>query len=155
MCSGNICRSPLAHAVFQNLLQQNGGDERYFIESSGTTAYHVGDNADSRMRQTAARHGIRVDHRARQFTREDLTNYDLILVMDRDNYRTVRSLAEGVLLAEKIHMFREFDPECRHNGVPCEVPDPYYGGVEAFEHVYSIVHRTSRNLLEVLERTQQ
>jgi len=158
VCSGNICRSPLAHAVFADLVKHAGASDRYLIESSGTSAYHVGDQADLRMRQTANNHGIALDHRARQLIHQDLEEYDMILVMDRSNYAEVRSLASFQSLASgkhylsKVRMYRDFDPSVRKGERWAEVPDPYYGDTGDFERVFEIVLRTSRNLLAVLER---
>ncbi|HUX52452.1 MAG TPA: low molecular weight protein-tyrosine-phosphatase [Spirochaetia bacterium] len=157
VCSGNICRSPLAHAVFQDLVDRAGVSDRYIIESSGTSAYHAGDQADPRMRQTAHRHGVALDHRARQLMQQDLEEYDMILVMDRSNYTSVRSLtafqslASGKRYLEKVRMFRDFDPAVTSGGGAAEVPDPYYGDMGDFEQVFEIVMRTSRNLLAELE----
>ena len=157
VCSGNISRSPLAHAVFADLVKRAGASDRYLIESSGTSAYHEGDQADPRMRQTANRHGFPLDHRARQLIQQDLEEYDMILVMDRSNYAEVRSLASFQSLAsgkhylEKVRMFRDFDPAIASGGRAADVPDPYYGDTGDFERVFEIVIRTSRNLLAVLE----
>jgi protein-tyrosine phosphatase len=148
VCSGNICRSPLAHAVFQELLDRRGVAEHYEIESAGTSAYHVGDSADPRMRRTAHGHGIRIDHAARQVSRSDLDTYELILVMDQQNYDSIMRMASNNVQRARVRLFREFDPK---KGSGMEVPDPYYGGAGGFEEVYSIVERTSARLLEVLE----
>ena len=148
VCSGNICRSPLAHALFADLLKRRGLDARYEVESAGTSAYHVGDNADARMRRTALRHGLRIDHRARQLCRRDLEYYDLILVMDRQNHASVLSLTGDEDGVRRTRMFREFDPQA---GGDLEVPDPYYGGEDGFELVYAIAERTVHGLLDSLE----
>jgi protein-tyrosine phosphatase len=147
VCTGNICRSPLAHAVFESLLAERGLAHRYEVESAGTTAYHAGDNADPRMRKTAAGHGVHIDHLARQISRDDLEHYDMILAMDRENRDAVLRLARNGEGAKKVRLFREFDPE---GGPGHEVPDPYYGGSDGFERVFRIVDRTSRGLLASL-----
>lgn len=148
VCTGNICRSPLAHAAFESLLAERGLADRYEVESAGTTGYHAGDNADPRMRRTAAKHGLRFDHLARQITRSDIERYDLILAMDRENRDSVLRLFRNGDGARKVRLFREFDPQ----GAPSdEVPDPYYGGPDGFERIYEIVERTSEGLLAQLE----
>ncbi len=149
VCTGNICRSPLAHAAFERLLRENGLAERFEVESAGTDEWEVGKPADSRMRKVAARHGVEIDHIARQLTRADIADYDLLLAMDKTNYRNARNLAGDGALAGKVRLFREFDPE---GGASAEVPDPYYEGTEGFEEVYRIVERTSRELLASLTR---
>lgn len=150
VCAGNICRSPLAEAVFRALAREAGVHARFRIASSGTTSYHVGQQADDRMRAVAARHGITIDHRARLLRRDDLASFDLILVMDRSNYEDVADLAQNRELLRRVHLFREFDPQA---GPDREVPDPYYGGPEAFEKVYRIVKRTAEGLLHSLHAT--
>ncbi len=147
VCTGNICRSPLAQAVFEHLLRKEGLAERFHVDSAGTDEWEVGKQADPRMRRVAAAHGIEIDHIARQLNRSDVAEYDLLLAMDKSNYRTMLSLAGS--LAGKIRVYREYDPE---GGPSAEVPDPYYGGAEGFEHVYRIVERTSRKLLSSLSR---
>lgn len=147
VCTGNICRSPLAEAVFRDLVAQEGCDGHFEIDSSGTTAYHVGQSADDRMRAVAASHGVQIRHRSKQFTAQDLDDYDLLLAMDRSNLREMRSIARRPEQLEKIRLFREFDPE---GGAGAEVPDPYYGGRSGFETVYEMVDRTGRALLSSL-----
>lgn len=147
ICSGNICRSPLAHAVFEHLTREAGVEYMFEVESSGTSAYHVGEEADSRMRQTASRHGIRLNHRSRQLFRNDLAEYDLLLPMDSRNFRETVALCRTEDEQLKVKMFRDFDPEGTG-----DVPDPWYGGMEGFETVWSIVKRTSVSLLDAIRR---
>lgn len=155
VCSGNICRSPLAHTLFENLVKERGLSALYEVESAGTTGYHVGDNADPRMRRTAAKHGVRIDHVARQLSRQDLAEYDMLLVMDRDNYRSVDRMLGNRDEGDRLRYFRDFDPAASSHPArspEAEVPDPYYGGPEGFERVFQIVKRTSEGLLDHLER---
>lgn len=150
VCAGNICRSPLAEAVFCALAREAGVYTRFRIASSGTTGYHVGQQADKRMRAVAAGHGITIDHRARLLRRDDLASFDLILVMDKTNYEDVADLTQDRDLLRRVHLFREFDPDRGSE----EVPDPYYGGTAGFEEVYRIVRRTAAALLDfLLDRT--
>jgi protein-tyrosine phosphatase len=151
VCTGNICRSPLAHAVFEHQASAAGGDLSFEVESAGTDAYHVGEDADSRMRATAARRGVPFNHRARRISREDLEEYDYIFVMDRGHERKLRGMAAAAGLGNldgKIRMYREFDPQ---GSASDEVPDPWYGGQDGFDLVYDIVERTSREILRALE----
>jgi protein-tyrosine phosphatase len=150
VCLGNICRSPLAHAVFEDILEQSGSRDRYLADSSGTTAYHAGERADGRMRATAATHGIEISHRAQQLTPKHLRGFDLILCMDRENHRHALAMAEDESQRNKIRMLRDFDP----NG-PGDVPDPYYGGDKGFENVFDIVMRSAKALFEELEEVQK
>lgn len=143
ICTGNICRSPLAHAVFEQKVRDAGLADSIEVESSGTDAWHVGEQADPRMRSTAANHGVVLNHRARRLQPDDITNYDLLLVMDRQNHRNTMSLCRTESEKEKVRMFRDFDPEGTG-----DVPDPWYGGPEGFELVWDLVERTCVNLLE-------
>jgi protein-tyrosine phosphatase len=146
ICTGNICRSPLAHAVMEHLIREEGLEGRIRVESSGTGAWHAGEPADPRMRRTAERHGIRINHRSRQLRRRDLEDFDLLLAMDRGNHRDTVSLSRNGNEGSKVRMFRDFDPE--GDG---DVPDPWYGGPEGFEEVWRIVERTCRALLPGLK----
>ena len=148
VCQGNIIRSPLAENMFRHLAEEAGLSGKYQLESAGTSAYHVGQAPDKRMRQAAAEHGFHYTGRARQFWREDLDKYDLILVMDQNNRRILESMVQNNPQKNKIHMLREFDAQ---GSGDLDVPDPYYGGVEGFEATFQIVTRSCEGLLEALE----
>ena len=147
ICSGNICRSPLAHAVFEDMVRGEELDDTIRVESSGTGSWHVGEPADSRMRRTSADHGVTITHRARHLHRRDISDYDLLLTMDAHNYRDAHALCRSDTEREKVRMFRDFDPRG-----PGDVPDPWYGGMEGFETVWDIVERTCRSLLDDVRR---
>lgn len=134
VCTGNICRSPLAEAHFADL----GGAGAVRVDSAGIGNWHAGEPADARMRRTAQRHGLTIRHRARMIESSDIESFDLILAMDRTHHRHLVAMAPREH-KHKVRMFREFDPA--GNG---DVPDPYYGGDTGFEHVWEIVDRTNR-----------
>ena len=147
VCLGNICRSPLAKAVFRDKVEAAGLEDQFEIVSSGTAGYHVGDTADDRMRKTARRNDLSLeDHRASQFEAEDLKRFDHIFVMDKANLNDVLHLDANDEHGGKVRLFREFDPEPDDY----QVPDPYHGGRKGFERVYDIVERTSDMLLHRL-----
>jgi len=147
VCLGNICRSPLAKAVFRDKVEKHGLSEHFEIVSSGTSNYHIGDPADRRMQKTAKRNGHSLDdHSASQFQAEDLEQFDHIFVMDKSNLNDVLHLDENDEYGAKVRLFREFDPEPGDY----QVPDPYHGGREGFENVYDIVNRTSDAILHRL-----
>ncbi len=148
VCQGNIIRSPLAENLFRRILQQRGVEEKYQLDSAGTSAYHVGEQPDRRMRQTARERGFQYDGRARQFQKEELDRFDLIIAMDQANKRILENWASADIQLKKIRMMREFDPR-GHEGL--DVPDPYYGGPEGFERTYEIVERSVEGLMEALE----
>lgn len=148
VCQGNIIRSPLAENMFRHLAQERGVAHKYHLDSAGTSAYHVGEPPDRRMRQVAEKQGFRYDGRARQFRPEELDHFDLVVVMDQSNRRIIESWAENEDQLSKIRQMREFDPQ---GSQKLDVPDPYYGGQEGFEVTFEIVKRSSAGLLEALE----
>ncbi len=147
VCLGNICRSPLAHAVFEDMVKKAGREDEFEIESCGTGAWHVGSLPDERMRAEAAKHGIEMTHRGRTLQVLDFEYYDLILPMDLSNKQNLLDKALGDD-KDKIKLFRSFDPLAEDEYA--EVPDPYYGGKEGFSNVYKIVERTCENMLKAL-----
>lgn len=148
VCMGNICRSPTAHAVFRQLVQEKGLEDFIEIDSAGTHAYHVGEVPDRRSIQVAKSRGIEMqDLRARKVDFGDLYAFDYILAMDEANYHNLMALALPEH-HEKIRMFLEFAPEVEET----EVPDPYYGGPQGFEHVFDLVQQASEGLLAEIER---
>ena len=150
VCLGNICRSPAAHAVLEHKVRERGLEDRIQVSSSGTSAYHVGEEADPRMRNELSEHGVSSPSRAQQFHKSDFEYQDLILAMDRENFSHLRqSLGNGTVpgeLTRKLRMFRNFDPEGTG-----DVPDPYYGGSRGFTEVYAMVERTVERILDVFE----
>lgn len=152
VCLGNIIRSPLAENIFRDLTQQGGLTSKYHLESAGTSAFHVGDPPDSRMRQVASRRGLEYAGQARQFQREDLDRFDLIIAMDKANLRYLSSRALTREQGEKIHLMRDYD---RLTSTDLDVPDPYYGGPEGFEMTFDIVLRSCQGLFEELEGGQK
>ncbi len=145
VCLGNICRSPLAEGVFRHLVTEQGIASEFVIASSGTGAWHVGQAPDSRMQKTAYAKGVDISRqRARQFKSGDLEDFDHILAMDQSNLQNIlRHDAHGEY-TDKVHLFREYDPEPGDY----DVPDPYYGGDQGFETVFRIVDRTCRQFLD-------
>ena len=148
VCLGNICRSPLAQGVFQDLVNREKLDHKIIVTSAGTSGWHVGDPPDERMRQTALSKGINLDSRARQFQSKDFNRFDLILAMDHSNHATLEGIAPSTLPSDKLMLFRSFDPESDGNQ---DVPDPYYGGAKGFEEVFLMVERTCLPLLNYIK----
>lgn len=146
VCLGNICRSPTAEGVFQHLINERGLEDFFEVDSSGTSAYHIGESANSKSQRTANKHGITLHSKARQFKSFDLDYFDLILAMDNENLNNVRQMTNGSH-EDKIGRMRDFDPKPGDG----EVPDPYYGGPEGFENVFQIVKRSCEQLLDKLE----
>jgi protein-tyrosine phosphatase len=143
VCLGNICRSPAADGVMRDVVEKSGLSARIEIDSAGTEGWHSGKLPDQRMRQAASARGLTLDHRARQFKAADLERFDLILAMDRDNERNIRALDREKRHADKIRLFCDFCSDHAER----EVPDPYYGGPEGFEHVLDLIEDGCEGLL--------
>lgn len=148
VCLGNIVRSPLAENMFRHLAEQRGVAEKYEIDSAGTSAYHIGESPDARMRRVAEKRGFKYSGRARQFKPSELEAFDLVIAMDQSNAEELRRMARSKEEREKIRLLLEFDPNSRPNE---PVPDPYYGGIDGFENVFDLVERASMGLLDALE----
>lgn len=149
VCMGNICRSPSAEGVFRAIVQKSAFRDYVEIASAGTHDYHVGGPADPRSAAAAKDRGYDLDsHRAQQFKPADFDYYDYILVMDETNHRHVMRMCPKDH-ADKVHYFMDFAPQL---GVK-EVPDPYHGGPEGFDHVLDLVEAASEGLLsEIRDR---
>jgi len=143
VCLGNICRSPTAHAVFRDLVEKEGLVADMLIDSAGTASWHKGKTADRRAIQTAQNRGIdMMDLRSRPVDMGDLMTFDYVLAMDYANYDDLKQMA----LPEhhsKIKLFLDFADEVPED----EVPDPYYGGPQGFDHVFDLVTAASHGLL--------
>ena len=133
----------------RHLVDAAGLSDRIEVDSSGTGAWHAGEKADKRSRQTAARRGMRLDSVARQVTVADFERFDYLLAMDQDNFDSLRQLAPGDAARARVHMFRSFDPDSPPGAA---VPDPYYGGPDGFEHVLDMCEAACAGLLAHLRR---
>ena len=128
------------------LVREAGLEDEIEVESAGIGDWHVGHAPDARAAEAARRRGVTLEGTARQVRASDFADFDLLLAMDRDNFRELQALAPG---AGKVHMLREFDPESA--GAPdLDVPDPYYGGPQGFETVLDQVEAACRGLLATL-----
>lgn len=143
VCLGNICRSPISQGVFEDLLRREGLEGEVFVDSAGTGAWHIGHPPDERGQERAGRRGIHLSgQRARQVTPEDCQRFDYVVVMDWDNYESVSSLCRHSTV--EIRLFLDYASGIEQE----EVPDPYYGGPDGFEHVLDLVEAASRGLLD-------
>jgi protein-tyrosine phosphatase len=146
VCLGNICRSPLAHAIMLKLIAEKGMSERISVDSCGTGGWHVGEPAHRGSREVAKRNGVDLSfHVARKFTARDFSQFDWIVAMDLQNKAELEGLRVGQ--AARIVLLRDFDSE---NGpeLSLDVPDPYYTG--GFDEVFEIVDRCCRHLLNTI-----
>lgn len=144
VCLGNICRSPLAEALFVHKTAALGQSGRFHADSCGTSNYNVGDTPDHRTVKNAWKNGVKMQHIARQLRREDFASFDKILVMDRQNLKQALSLSDPAH-HPKIVMMRTFDPMGEG-----DVPDPYYGSEQDFQEVFEILDRSVDGLIQHL-----
>jgi len=144
VCLGNICRSPLAEAIFNHKIQQAGMDGHFEVDSCGTGNYHIGSQPDPRTLANARKNGIPINHVCRQLTASDLEYYDYILAMDNSNFNNIMRLRGADKHSEKIALLRDFDPESKG----LEVPDPYFGGEDGFQEVFEILDRSMYHFIE-------
>lgn len=138
VCLGNICRSPLAEAIFRHKVASRNLEHLFDIDSCGTSNYHIGDIPDARTFAIATKHGIKMDHTVRQFTAEDLEGYDYIFAMDKNNFKNILAMAGGDTHKQKVFLMRQYDPL----GKGEEVPDPYWGNEKEFQDVFDILDRS-------------
>ncbi len=147
VCAGNICRSPMAEAVFRHLVAEAGLSHRFVIASVGTGGWHVGEKPHPGTQAVLQRHGIAVgDKRAQRLSRADLDTYDYILVMDQENVDDIQHLylpGPG-----KVRRLLEFAPSAG----PLDVPDPYYNG--GFDRVYDLVTVGCQGLLAYIRQRE-
>jgi low molecular weight protein-tyrosine phosphatase len=153
VCSGNICRSPMAEVIARELLSQAGLDGQVEVDSAGTGGWHVGQGADPRSVQALADHGYDgTRHRAREFAPEWFAARDLVLVADRGHERQLRAWAPDDAARDKIRLLRTFDPRAVAAG-RLEVDDPWYGGADDFERCVVEVEEASVGLVDWLTET--
>lgn len=149
VCTGNICRSPTAHAVMREKLNDAGLSHAVEIDSAGTHGYHIGDPPDRRSMAYARGQGVEMDDlRARRINPLDFQEFDLILAMDRGHYQTLKALHENDARAE-IELFLKYAPELWQHIE--DVPDPYYGDGEGFKQVYDMISDTCDELLKFVK----
>lgn len=143
VCTGNICRSPTAHAVLRQRIAALGLTDRLTVESAGLEAWHAGEAPDRRSIQHARQRGYELsDLRARPLRREEFEQADWVLVMDQGHLRQAARLCPPQH-AHKLRLLTDF---CRGQ-VAGEVPDPYYGRAPDFEHVLDLVEDACDGLL--------
>ena len=132
VCLGNICRSPLAEGILKSKLDTNS----FLVDSAGTAAYHIGEKPDPRSIEVAHKNAINISgQRARQFKVSDFDSFDHIYVMDRSNHYNVMQLARDESDKQKVRLILEESV----NPLTLEVPDPYYGGPQGFDHVFTLL----------------
>ena len=145
VCLGNICRSPLAEGIFKKLVEDRGLQGQIQSDSAGTSGWHIGEPSDPRTMEVAVKHGISIDHYGKKTGPSDFQRFDYIVAMDRSNFDNIkRTTGFDSYDPSRLLMMRDFDDV----GKGQDVPDPYYGGGDGFEHVYQILDRSCHKLLD-------
>ncbi|MFH7593893.1 low molecular weight protein-tyrosine-phosphatase [Streptomyces racemochromogenes] len=158
VCTGNICRSPMAESVFRSHLAAAGLDGLVEVDSAGTGGWHEGDGADPRTVAVLEAAGYGQDHRARQFHASWFDRLDLVIALDSGHLRDLRALAPTPEAAAKVRLLRSYGPAgatgrgpgADTSGGSLDVPDPYYGPFEGFEECLALVEAASTGLLEAV-----
>ncbi|NMO90524.1 low molecular weight protein-tyrosine-phosphatase [Actinomycetospora sp. TBRC 11914] len=132
VCTGNICRSPMAEVILRAALTDAGLADRVVVTSAGVGDWHVGEPMDRRAAATLADRGYGTDHVARQID-ETTAEADLVLAATTDH---ARDLIRAGVPADRVRLLRSFDPAAPEGA---EVPDPYYGGPEGFDEVFAML----------------
>ena len=148
VCLGNICRSPLAEALFNHKIKELGLAGKVMADSCGTGNYHIGSQPDKRSIQVAHKHHVSINHACRQLVRSDLVDFDYVLAMDRSNYQNILILAAKPEQHKKVLLMRSFDKSDDLD----EVPDPYHGGPKEFQDVYDILNRSIDGFIDHLTK---
>ncbi|RBA29239.1 low molecular weight protein-tyrosine-phosphatase [Flavobacterium tibetense] len=143
VCLGNICRSPLAEGILQSKLPK----DKFHVDSAGTGGWHADELPDSRSMKIASKYGIDISNqRARQFQVQDFHTFDYIYVMDQSNYQNVLQLAPNEIVKSKVKLILdEITPNKK-----AEVPDPYFGGEDGFEHVFQLLDEVCEQIAKRL-----
>ena len=141
VCLGNICRSPLAEGILKSKVTTY----QIFVDSAGTSAYHVDNIPDERSVAVAEKHGINISNqRARKFTVADFDNFDMIYAMDESNFHDIVKLSRNNSDKQKVKMIlNEIHPNKNNS-----VSDPYYGGNEGFENVFQMLDKACEIIIK-------
>ncbi|MEY2849412.1 MAG: hypothetical protein RI885_2079 [Actinomycetota bacterium] len=148
VCTGNICRSPMAEVVFRDLVERHGYDAEISVASAGTGDWHVGEKADDRtIAALASRDYDGTEHRARQFDPAWFERLDLVIVFDRGQERIIRSWAPTEADRGKVALLLSFD----HDQPAQDVPDPYYSDSTLFDSVLRSIEHASEALFRQIQ----
>ncbi|MFI5818793.1 low molecular weight protein-tyrosine-phosphatase [Streptomyces rishiriensis] len=147
VCTGNICRSPMAESVFRARVEDAGLDRLVEVDSAGTGDWHEGETADPRAQSVLEEHGYALDHTARHFDSSWFARLDRVIALDSGHLKALRRLAPTAEDAAKVRLLRSFDPAADDD---LDVPDPYYGGRDGFEECLEMVEEASTGLLSAV-----
>ena len=143
VCLGNICRSPLAEAIFNQLVREGGLEHQISCDSAGTGDWHVGEAPDPRTQEVARRYQVPLAHQGQQFSPATAVSYQYVIAMDRQNRKDIEAQISGKSVPYELLLLRAFDD----NPGDQDVPDPYWGGEQGFDDMYHLLHHCCVNLL--------
>lgn len=146
VCLGNICRSPMAEGVFQQLVIDEGLGDQIMVDSAGTSGFHAGERAHGGTRKILQEHSIHYDGRSRQLSRLDFSDFDYLLAMDNSNLSNIKRMMPDNSPATVV-LFLNYATQTTET----EVPDPYYSG--GFDYVYELIEDAARGFLKHLRET--
>ena len=147
VCLGNICRSPMAEAIFNHKIKEKGLESYFLGDSAGTANYHVGDYPDPRTVETVSKNGIKIHHQGQQFKKKHTSAFHYLVAMDASNQQNMsREIGDN---QTEVYLMRDFDPIEKG-----DVPDPYYGGIGGFDEVFDILDRSIENFIEFLKKEE-
>ncbi|MFJ9905374.1 low molecular weight protein-tyrosine-phosphatase [Streptomyces sp. NPDC101152] len=144
VCTGNICRSPMAESVFRTRVREAGLDGLVEVDSAGTDGWHEGDGADPRTVSVLEENGYDSTHTARRFQPSWFSRLDVVIALDSGHLKALRRLAPTQEDAAKVRLLRSYDSVA---GADLDVPDPYYGGMDGFVVCLEMVEAASEGLL--------
>lgn len=145
VCLGNICRSPAAEGIFKRIAHDRGLNVE--VDSAGTSGWHQGEPADSRMRRSARHRGYELTSISRQVRRSDFERFDLLVAMDDSNYHNLREMSSTKEEEDKIVRMADFLDRKDYD----YIPDPYYGGADGFDLVIDLLEEASENLAQEIQ----
>ncbi|MFB7463761.1 low molecular weight protein-tyrosine-phosphatase [Streptomyces sp. NPDC056224] len=153
VCTGNICRSPMAESVFRARIAEAGLDALVEVDSAGTGGWHEGDGADPRTVSVLQAAGYEQDHRARQFRTSWFDRLHLVIALDAGHLRDLRALAPTPRDAAKVRLLRSYDPAAKV--AETDVPDPYYGSFDGFEECLELIEASIPGLLDAVREAMK
>jgi len=151
VCLGNICRSPIAQGIFEDILSKDEilKNKIQFVDSAGTAGYHIGKAPDSRMRETAKQYGFDIDHLlGRQAEVNDFSKFDYIYAMDSRNLENLLKICPAEY-KHKVSLFLSDYNAIQNDEKITDVPDPFHGSMQDFNDVLNLI----RNGAEAIANT--
>ena len=145
VCLGNICRSPMAEAVFRHMVDAAGLSQYIRVDSAGTGGWHIGEPPHHGTRHALQRRRIPIAHAARVISSADFAQFDYVIALDRTNLRDIRQISGNS--ATRVALLLEYAPQLAMS----DVPDPYFTG--QFDEVYDVIAQACHGLLEQIIRT--